>query len=149
MKRKLPTIIFQFSISLSLFLFFITNISAQKKAVETSGDSYILRTPVFCLTTSLLKKDYHGTKQFVFSAVTAVGTSYILKHTIRKKRPDGSDYHAFRPDMQPSPSKELPFYNADMAGNSVSLLTFYPLTSFGDGLIVINTIGGIFSVVQQ
>lgn len=29
-----------------------------------------------------------------------------------------------RPDMQPSPSKELPFYNADMAGNSVSLLTF-------------------------
>ncbi|GGJ66431.1 hypothetical protein GCM10007042_26750 [Butyricimonas paravirosa] len=54
-----------------------------------------------------------------------------------------------RPDMQPSPSKELPFYNADMAGNSVSLLTFYPLTSFGDGLIVINTIGGIFSVVQQ
>ena len=95
MKRKLPTIIFQFTISLSLFLFFITNISAQKKAVETSGDVIYYATPVFCLTTSLLKKDYHRTKQFVFSAVTAVGTSYILKHTIRKKRPDGSDYHAF------------------------------------------------------
>ena len=77
MKRKLPTIIFQFTISLSLFLFFITNISAQKKAVETSGDVIYYATPVFCLTTSLLKKDYHGTKQFVFSAVTAVGTSYI------------------------------------------------------------------------
>ena len=28
--------------------------------------------------------------------------------------------------------KELPFYNADMVGNSVSPLTFYPFTSLGD-----------------
>lgn len=92
MKRGLPTIIFQFALSPLLFLLLITNVSAQQKAVETSGDVIYYATPVFCLTTSLLKKDYHGTKQFVFSAVTAVGTSYILKHTIRKKRPDGSDY---------------------------------------------------------
>ena len=31
--------------------------------------------------------------------------------------------------------KELPFYNADMVGNSVSPLTFYPFTSLGDGLL--------------
>ena len=43
--------------------------------------------------------------------------------------------------------KELPFYNADTVGNSVSPLTFYPFTSLGDGLIAINTIGGIFLVV--
>ena len=91
MKRRIPTIIFQFALSLSLFLLLITNVSAQKNAVETSGDVIYYATPVFCLATTLLKKDYQGTKQLAFSAVMAVGTSYILKHTIRKKRPDGSD----------------------------------------------------------
>ena len=78
MKRGISTIIFQFALSLSLFLLLITNVSAQKNAVETSGDVI-----------------YYATKQLAFSAVMAVGTSYILKHTIRKKRPDGSDHHAF------------------------------------------------------
>ena len=95
MKRRISTIIFQFALSLSLFLLLITNVSAQKNAVETSGDVIYYATPVFCLATTLLKKDYQGTKQLAFSAVMAVGTSYILKHTIRKKRPDGSDHHAF------------------------------------------------------
>lgn len=80
---------------LFLFLATTTNVFAQKKAIETSGDALYYATPVVCLATTLLKKDYQGTKQLVFSAVTAVGTSYILKHTIRKKRPDGSDHHAF------------------------------------------------------
>lgn len=88
-----------FSIYCSLFIFlslsFISNLSAQKKAVETSGDIIYYATPVFCLATTLLKKDYIGTKQLVFSAVTAVGVSYILKHTIRKERPDGSNHRAF------------------------------------------------------
>ena len=95
MKRGISTIIFQFALSLSLFLLLITNVSAQKNAVETSGDVIYYATPVFCLATTLLKKDYQGTKKLAFSAVMAVGTSYILKHTIRKKRPDGSDHHAF------------------------------------------------------
>ena len=79
MKRGLPTIIFQFALSPLLFLLLITNVSAQQKAVETSGDVIYYATPVFCLATTLLKKDYQGTKQLIFSAVTAVGTSYILK----------------------------------------------------------------------
>ena len=95
MKRGLPTIIFQFALSPLLFLLLITNVSAQQKAVETSGDVIYYATPVFCLATTLLKKDYQGTKQLIFSAVTAVGTSSILKHTIHKKRPDGSNHHAF------------------------------------------------------
>ena len=78
-----------------LNIIFIPRLSAQKKAIETSGDIIYYATPVACLATTLLKKDYQGTKQFVFSAVTAVGVSYILKHTIRKKRPDGIDHHAF------------------------------------------------------
>ena len=94
MKRGLPTIIFQFALSPLLFLLLITNVSAQQKAVETSGDVIYYATPVFCLATTLLKKDYQGTKQLIFSAVTAVGTSYILKHTIHKKRPDGSNLDA-------------------------------------------------------
>ena len=95
MKRGLPTIIFQFALSPLLFLLLITNVSAQQKAVETSGDVIYYATPVFCLATTLLKKDYQGTKQLIFSVFTAVGTSYILKHTIHKKRPDGSNHHAF------------------------------------------------------
>ena len=69
MKRRIPTIIFQFALSLSLFLLLITNVSAQKNAVETSGDVIYYATPVFCLATTLLKKDYQGTKQLAFSAV--------------------------------------------------------------------------------
>lgn len=83
------------SLFIILSLSFISNLSAQKKAIETSGDIIYYATPVVSLATTLLKKDYQGTKQLVFSAVTAVGASYILKHTIRKKRPDGSDHHAF------------------------------------------------------
>ena len=82
MKRGLPTIIFQFALSPLLFLLLITNVSAQQKAVETSGDVIYYATPVFCLATTLLKKDYQGTKQLIFSVVTAVGTSYILKNTV-------------------------------------------------------------------
>ena len=95
MKRGLPIIISQFTLSLLLLSLLITNVSAQKKVVEISGDAIYYATPVFCLATTLLKKDYQGTKQLIFSAVMAAGTSYILKHTIRKKRPDGSDHHAF------------------------------------------------------
>ena len=53
------------------------------------------------------------------------------------------------PDMQPSPFKELLFYNADMVGNSEFRLISSPLMLLGDGLIAINMIGGIFFVVLQ
>lgn len=91
MKRNFRTLIF----CLFLFLSLNTSIFAQKQAIETSGDILYYATPVVCLATTLLKKDYQGTKQLVFSAVTAVGVSYILKQSIRKERPDGSDHHAF------------------------------------------------------
>ena len=147
MKRGISTIIFQFALSLSLFLLLITNVSAQKNAVETSGDVIYYATPVFCLVTTLLKKDYQGTKQLAFSAVMAVGTSYILKHTIRKKRPDGSDHHAF-----PSGHATITFQGASFLqrryGWKFGVPAYlYPFTSLGDGLFAINTIGGTFLVV--
>lgn len=98
MKRKLGMKKNRYSIlySLPLILFQLISphVSAQNKAIENSGDALYYATPVVCLATTLLKKDYQGTKQLVFSAVTAVGVSYILKHTIRKERPDGSDHRA-------------------------------------------------------
>ena len=85
--------VFVFTLLLGIL---ITSLAlAQRKAVRTSGDVLFLVVPATAFATTLLKKDYQGTKQLVFSGITAVGLSYILKYTISKERPDKSDDHSF------------------------------------------------------
>ncbi|WP_294142788.1 phosphatase PAP2 family protein [uncultured Sanguibacteroides sp.] len=76
-------------------LLFIQPLQAQRKAIRTTGDALFFVAPVTAFTMTLLKKDYEGTKQLVFSGVTAVGLTYILKYSISKERPDKSDDHSF------------------------------------------------------
>ena len=39
--------------------------------------------------TTIIKKDWQGTKQFAFSYTTAIVTTHALKRIIRKERPEG------------------------------------------------------------
>jgi Membrane-associated phospholipid phosphatase len=64
-------------------------------AVKTSTDILMFATPVAGFITTLALKDYEGTKQLVFAGATSIVTSYLLKYTIKKQRPDGSDSHSF------------------------------------------------------
>lgn len=66
-----------------------------RETVKKSTDVLMFATPVAGLLTTLIMKDYEGTKQLVFGGATSLATSYLLKYSIKKQRPDGSDNHAF------------------------------------------------------
>lgn len=70
-------------------------VSAQKKAVERSGDVLMFVTPLASFTTTLILKDYQGLKQAAFSGATALATTYALKYIVKKERPDKSDNLSF------------------------------------------------------
>lgn len=69
--------------------------AAQKKAVRTSGDVLAVAIPAAALAISWGKEDRTGIKQLVFSGATAMGSTYILKYSVQKKRPDGSNNLSF------------------------------------------------------
>jgi len=77
---------------LILLLFLVRMTHAQDKSgVELSGDILEYAMPIMALSSTFIwQDDTHPTWQFVKSFGTAVGTAYILKLTIRKKRPDFS-----------------------------------------------------------
>ena len=52
-------------------------------------------TPAAGFITTLVTGDYKGTKQLVFGAATSIAASYLLKYSVKKQRPDGSDFHSF------------------------------------------------------
>lgn len=66
-----------------------------RQRVETSTDVLMFAAPAAALATTLALGDYKGTKQLVFSGATALAVSYILKFSIRKERPDGSNFRSF------------------------------------------------------
>lgn len=69
--------------------------SSSRKGVRVSTDIFAVAMPVATLSAVLLQKDWTGLKEGAFTAVATLGTTYILKYAIHKKRPDGSDFHSF------------------------------------------------------
>lgn len=65
------------------------------KGVRISGDVLAAGIPVAALVTTLVEKDYKGTKQLVFSGASALAATYILKAAVHKERPDGSNFNSF------------------------------------------------------
>lgn len=62
-----------------------------KSAVQISGDILEYAMPAMALTSTLIwKDDTRPTLQFIKAFGTAVGTAYLLKLTVKKKRPDFS-----------------------------------------------------------
>jgi membrane-associated phospholipid phosphatase len=84
------------------------DIKAQsREAIGTSTDILMFVTPASGFIATLVLEDYEGTKQLVFAGVTSIATSYLLKHVIKKQRPDGSDSHSF-----PSNHTAMSFHGA-------------------------------------
>lgn len=82
-------------------------INSTRKAVKCSGDALMVAMPLATLTAVLVERDWQGLKQAAFSAATTAGVTYLLKYTVKKTRPDGSDDHSF-----PSAHTSVMFANA-------------------------------------
>lgn len=72
-----------------------SSLAQSRKAIETSTDVLVMVPAVAGFVTTLVKKDYEGTKQIVFSGATNLATSLILKGVIDKTRPDLSNNNSF------------------------------------------------------
>lgn len=70
-------------------------LSDARRNVRTSTDVLAVAMPAATLTTLLAMGDWQGLKQGALTAATTVGVTYILKYSIHKRRPDGSDSHSF------------------------------------------------------
>ncbi len=82
-------------------------LSGGRKAVKYSGDALLFAMPVATLAAVVVQKDWTGLKQAAFSTVSTLGATYLLKYTVRKERPDHSDFHSF-----PSAHTSILFANA-------------------------------------
>lgn len=79
--------------TLFLLLSFINIKASDKLVIQTSGDILEYLMPACALTSTFIWQD--GSKptwQFVKSFGTAVGTAYVLKQLVKKKRPDFNVY---------------------------------------------------------
>ena len=58
-------------------------------ALEYTGDVLQLALPLAGGITAIVKKDWHGTKQWALSYGTAIIVTHSLKRIVRKERPEG------------------------------------------------------------
>lgn len=77
--------------------------SSSQKGIGYSTDVLAIGLPLTAIGYTLITKDWTGLKQGAFTAAATLGSTLILKHTIHKRRPDGSDSHSF-PSMHTSVS---------------------------------------------
>jgi len=87
MKKYVAILLITFLLSGNVF-------AGENKAITKAGDIGQILIPVTALGTTLIKKDWEGTKQFCYSFGAANAVSGILKYTIDAKRPNGKD-HSF------------------------------------------------------
>ena len=66
--------------------------------VKTAGEILRIALPVAAGGYSLYKQDYDGVLQLTVSEVITEGTSLVLQHFIKERRPDKSDWHSFPSD---------------------------------------------------
>lgn len=77
-------------------IFAVGSIGAQSRsAVEASTDVLMFLPSGVGGVVSLAKGDYKGLLQHLEAGAVTVATTYLLKYTIDKRRPDGSDNHSF------------------------------------------------------
>ena len=77
-----------------------SNLAAQENSAGRTttgevGDALQIAIPAISLASSLIKKDWQGSKQFSYGLVTTLAVTYGLKETISKQRPDGRDDDSF------------------------------------------------------
>lgn len=83
------------------------HLPAPRRHVRTSTDIVNITMAGATVAGLIFTKDWEGLKQGALAAGTTVAASYLLKYTVRKRRPDGSDLHSF-----PSNHSAVAFMNA-------------------------------------
>jgi membrane-associated phospholipid phosphatase len=66
--------------------------------VETAGTGIAIALPLLAGGYTIYEQDWTGLAQFGVDTIATVGTAYGLKHVVRERRPDGSDYQSFPSD---------------------------------------------------
>ncbi|MDE7401783.1 MAG: phosphatase PAP2 family protein [Muribaculaceae bacterium] len=69
--------------------------SAAQKGVRYSTDALLIALPASALVGTFVMKDWKGLIEGVETAAVTAGVTYLLKYTVKEKRPDGSDWHSF------------------------------------------------------
>lgn len=69
--------------------------SSAQKGVRISTDVLLVALPTGALVKTLCEKDWKGLLQGVETAAVTTTATYILKYSIKERRPDGSDWHSF------------------------------------------------------
>lgn len=59
------------------------------------GDALEFALPTIVIAATLAKRDMQGAKEFGLGLLTTIGTTYALKESISKERPDGRDDDSF------------------------------------------------------
>lgn len=74
-----------------------------QKNIAVSTDVFAVALPAATIAYELAIADWQGIRQGAFTAATTIGAVYLLKYTVHKERPDGSDFHSF-PSMHTAAS---------------------------------------------
>ena len=84
--------------ALIALLLLATGGRADADMIETTGTGVAIALPLVAAGISLYQDDRVGLAQLTVDTVATVGTAYAIKHIVREKRPDGSDYQSFPSD---------------------------------------------------
>ena len=97
-KHTLNTKLFMLILKHLILIFYLLVsqiVYAQKDAIETTGDVFLVSIPVAALSTTLIKKDWQGTWQFTKSMLLNQVVTFGLKKGINKDRPGNNGDNAF------------------------------------------------------
>ena len=72
--------------------------AAVAKTTENLGTDVAIALPLVAGGITLYKNDWTGAAQLTVDTLLTVGTAYGLKHIIKEKRPDGSDFQSMPSD---------------------------------------------------
>lgn len=80
---------------LLFFLFFAPSGFANDKSIEYIGDGLAVIIPASAYGTTLCMNDHDGQIAFYKSVALSTATTFALKFTVRRERPDGSNDRSF------------------------------------------------------
>ncbi len=81
--------------TLIIFLCFAPNLAAGENTIEYLGDALAVVIPASAYGTTFYMDDHDGQIEFYKSIATSTATTFALKYTVKRERPDGSNDRSF------------------------------------------------------
>ncbi len=82
-------------LTLLFFILFTQNILANDTTIENIGDGLAVIIPAAAYGSTYYMDDFDGQVQFYKSIATSTATTFALKYTVKRERPDGSNDRSF------------------------------------------------------